>query len=260
MSRPANVEKVQRVLFNKVEIPQDKWEGRSEDERAEEIFNVLKTKKFVLLLDDIWERLDLSKVGIPPLNPQDKLKMVLTTRSKDVCQDMEVTESIEVNCLPWEDAFALFQTKVGADTINSHPDIPKLSEIIAKECKGLPLALVVIARAMARAKTPEEWERKMQRLREYPDKVLGMENDLFRVLAFSYDSLPDEAIKSCFLYCSLLPEDYGISSRDLIGLWIGEGILDECDRIQGQEIIESLKDACREWHTSIHRRRIFEDA
>ncbi|RVW24734.1 putative disease resistance protein [Vitis vinifera] len=89
VSRPANVEKVQRVLFNKVEIPQDKWE-----------------------------------VGIPPLNPQDKLKMVLTTRSKDVCQDMEVTESIEMNCLPWEDAFALFQTKVGADTINSHPDIP----------------------------------------------------------------------------------------------------------------------------------------
>ena len=73
---------------------------RSEDERAEEIFNVLKTKKFVLLLDDIWERLDLSKVGIPPLNHQDKLKMVFTTRSKQVCQKMEATKSIEVNCLP----------------------------------------------------------------------------------------------------------------------------------------------------------------
>ena len=54
VSRPANVEKVQQVLFNKLEIPKDKWEGRSEDERAKEIFNVLKTKKFVLLLDDIW--------------------------------------------------------------------------------------------------------------------------------------------------------------------------------------------------------------
>ncbi|KAL6313588.1 hypothetical protein AAG906_006956 [Vitis piasezkii] len=249
VSRPANVEKVQRVLFNKVEIPQDKWEGRSEDERAEEIFNVLKTKKFVLLLDDIWERLDLSKVGIPPLNPQDKLKMVLTTRSKDVCQDMEVTESIEVNCLPWEDAFALFQTKVGADTINSHPDIPKLAEMVAKECCGLPLALITIGRAMAGTKTPEEWEKKIEMLKNYPAKFPGMENRLFSRLAFSYDSLPDETIKSCFLYCSLFPEDYEISHRNIIQLWIGEGFLDEYDNIQkarnqGEEVIKSLQLAC----------------
>lgn len=171
VSRPANVEKVQQVLFNKLEIPKDKWDGRSEDERAEEIFNVLKTKKFVLLLDDIWEWLDLSKVGIPPLNHQDKLKMVLTTRSKNVCQDMEVTESIEVNCLPWEDAFALFQTKVGADTINSHPDIPKLAEMVAKECGGLPLALITIGRAMAGTKTPEEWEKKNRNVEELSGKV-----------------------------------------------------------------------------------------
>ncbi|KAL6313624.1 hypothetical protein AAG906_006995 [Vitis piasezkii] len=249
VSRPANVEKVQQVLFNKLEIPKDKWDGRSEDERAEEIFNVLKTKKFVLLLDDIWEWLDLSKVGIPPLNHQDKLKMVLTTRSKNVCQDMEVTESIEVNCLPWEDAFALFQTKVGADTINSHPDIPKLAEMVAKECGGLPLALITIGRAMAGTKTPEEWEKKIQMLKNYPAKFPGMENHLFSRLAFSYDSLPDEAIKSCFLYCSLFPEDYEISHRNLIQLWIGEGFLDEYDNLQearnqGEEVIKSLQLAC----------------
>ncbi|RVW24676.1 Disease resistance protein RPS5 [Vitis vinifera] len=249
VSRPANVEKVQQVLFNKLEIPKDKWDGRSEDERAEEIFNVLKTKKFVLLLDDIWEWLDLSKVGIPPLNHQDKLKMVLTTRSKNVCQDMEVTESIEVNCLPWEDAFALFQTKVGADTINSHPDIPKLAEMVAKECGGLPLALITIGRAMAGTKTPEEWEKKIQMLKNYPAKFPGMENRLFSRLAFSYDSLPDEAIKSCFLYCSLFPEDYEISHRNLIQLWIGEGFLDGYDNLQearnqGEEVIKSLQLAC----------------
>ncbi|KAL6313562.1 hypothetical protein AAG906_006927 [Vitis piasezkii] len=249
VSRPANVEKVQQVLFNKLEIGKDKWEDRSEDERAEEIFNVLKTKKFVLLLDDIWERLDLSKVGIPPLNHQDKLKMVFTTRSKQVCQKMEATKSIEVNCLPWEEAFALFQTKVGADTISSHPDIPKLAEMVAKECDGLPLALITTGRAMAGAKAPEEWEKKIEMLKNSPAKFPGTEEDLFRVLAISYDSLPDEAIKSCFLYCSLFPEDYEISHRNLIQLWIGEGFLDEYDNIQearnqGEEVIKSLQLAC----------------
>ncbi|RVW24678.1 Disease resistance protein RPS5 [Vitis vinifera] len=249
VSRPANVEKVQQVLFNKLEIGKDKWEDRSEDERAEEIFNVLKTKKFVLLLDDIWERLDLSKVGIPPLNHQDKLKMVFTTRSKQVCQKMESTKSIEVNCLPWEEAFALFQTKVGADTISSHPDIPKLAEMVAKECDGLPLALITTGRAMAGAKAPEEWEKKIEMLKNSPAKFPGTEEDLFRVLAISYDSLPDEAKKSCFLYCSLFPEDYEISQRNLIQLWIGEGFLDEYDNLQearnqGEEVIKSLQLAC----------------
>ncbi|KAJ9673013.1 hypothetical protein PVL29_026335 [Vitis rotundifolia] len=245
ISKPTNLQKIQKTLLSRLQIPDDRWKNRSEDEMAAEIYRVFKTKKFVLLLDDIWEPFNLLQVGIPPLNDRiKKSKIVFTTRCADVCGYMEAQKSIKVECLEEAEALSLFQAKVGEDTLNSHPDIPKLSEIVAKECKGLPLALVVIARAMAWAKTPEEWERKMQRLREYPDKVLGMENDLFRVLAFSYDSLPDEATKSCFLYCSLLPEDYEIPSRDLIGLWIGEGFLDECDRIQGQEIIESLKDAC----------------
>ena len=71
----------------------------------------------------------------------------------------------------------------------------------AKECCGLPLALITIGRAMAGTKTPEEWEKKIQILKNYRAKFQDTE-DLFQVLATSYDSLPDEAIKSCFLYCS----------------------------------------------------------
>ncbi|RVW24736.1 putative disease resistance protein [Vitis vinifera] len=175
--------------------------------------------------------------------------MVLTMRSKDVCQDMEVTESIEANCLSWEDAFALFQTKVGSDTINSHPDVPKLAEVVASECCGLPLALITIGRAMAGTKTPEERRKKIEMLKNYPAKFQGMENHMFSRLAFSYDSLPDEAIKSCFLYCSLFPEDYENSHRKIIQLRIGEGFLDEYDNIQearnqGEEVIKSLQLAC----------------
>ena len=85
---------------------------------------------------------------------------------------------------------------MGADTINSHPDTPKLVEMVAKECGSLPLALITIGRAMARRKTPEEWEKKVQMLKNYPTKFPGMENHMFSRLEFSYDSLPDEAIKS----------------------------------------------------------------
>ncbi|RVW66933.1 putative disease resistance protein [Vitis vinifera] len=83
-------------------------------------------------------------------------------------------KNIEVECLACEEAFSLFRTKVGEDTLNSHPDIRKLAEIFVKECKGLPLALITVGRAMAEMKTPEEWEKKIQILKRYPSEFPGM--------------------------------------------------------------------------------------
>ncbi|RVW24658.1 Disease resistance protein RPS5 [Vitis vinifera] len=65
-----------------------------------------------------------------------------------------------------------------------------------------------------------------------------MGDSLFPVLAFSYDSLPDEAVKSCFLYCSLFPEDYEISPQHLIELWLGEGFWMNMTAYKKQEIKE----------------------
>ncbi|RVW72811.1 putative disease resistance protein [Vitis vinifera] len=111
VSRPTSVEKIQEVIRNKLDILDNRWRNRTEDEKAVEIFNVLKAKRFVMLLDDVWERLDLQKSG--------------------------------------DEAIYLFKKKVGETTLNSHPIIPQLAEIDAKECKGLPLALITIGRAMA---------------------------------------------------------------------------------------------------------------
>ncbi|RVW25124.1 putative disease resistance protein [Vitis vinifera] len=175
VSQQGNVEKVQETILNKLEIAEYKWKDRSVHERAEEIISVLQTKKFVLLLDDIWKQLDLLEVGIPPLNDQNKSKVIFTTRFSTVCHDMGA-KNIEVECLACEEAFSLFRTKVGEDTLNSHPDIRKLAEIFVKECKGLPLALITVGRAMAEMKTPEEWEKKIQILKRYPSEFPACEN------------------------------------------------------------------------------------
>ena len=138
------MEKVQQVFFNKLEIFSFQWKCRSGDERQEAIFNVLKMKKFVLLLDYIWEPLNLFAVGIPPVNDGSKSKVVFITRFSTVCRYMGAKKRIEVKCLEWVEAFALFQTYAGEDTINSHPHIPKLVEIVPKECDDLPLALITL--------------------------------------------------------------------------------------------------------------------
>ena len=201
-------------------------------------------------MDDIWERLDFSKVGVPRPNGEDSMfKVIFTTRSEDVCHAMEAHKHIKVECLAPDEALSLFRMKVGEDTFNSHPEIPTLAEEIVKECKGLPLALITIGRAMADKKTLRRWDRALQVLKTYPSTFSGMEDQVFAILAFSYDSLSNGSIKSCFLYCSMFPSYYEILEDELIELWIGEGFLTESHDIQrardeGYDIIESLKVAC----------------
>ncbi|RVW26932.1 putative disease resistance protein [Vitis vinifera] len=213
VSKPINIGNIQDVILNKLTAPDDKWKNRSKEEKAAEICKLLKSKNFVILLDDMWDRLNLLEVGIPDLSDQTKSKVVLTTRSERVCDEMEVHKRMKVECLTRDEAFSLFRDKVGENILNSHPDIKRLAKIVVEECKGLPLALIVIGRAMASRKNSSRMGASNTSVEELPSKV-------FR---------------------------YGRSN--LIDLWIGEGFMDKFvdiyeARNQGEEIIRSLKLAC----------------
>ncbi|KAI9161599.1 hypothetical protein LWI28_018970 [Acer negundo] len=180
VSKEVNLLKIQEVIRTKVGISDEMWKQRNnEDDRAAELYKKLSNKKFVLLLDDIWQRIDLSKVGVPVL---DKCKIVFTTRSEDVCNHMEAHQRFKVECLSPEVAWELFQQKLGKDALNSHHEIPKLAKIIVNECKGLPLALITIGRAMASRRKLEEWQHAIKLLQSYPFEFPGMEDMIFNAL------------------------------------------------------------------------------
>ncbi|XP_057969076.1 probable disease resistance protein At5g63020 [Malania oleifera] len=241
VSKPLDVEKIQQAILNKFQVPEEEWRTKSINEKATKICKILQTKKYVLLLDDIWEPLDLLNIGVPP-DDKNKSKVIFTTRSEELCSQMGADRKIEVQCLKGGKAMDLFKSKVGEETLSAHPDIERLAERVADECKGLPLALITIGRAMLGKKKPEDWEKAIKTLRKFPSKFSGMGSHVYPVLKFSYDSLEDETIKLCFIYCSIFPEDYRMDRDDLIKLWIGEGYFDEIE--EGEEIIKSLKSAC----------------
>ena len=243
LAQPVSVNKVQEVLLNKLQVPHHEWKNRTVDEKSQKICNILKTKKFVLLLDDIWKRLDLTQLGVP--HPNGGSKVIFTTISEDVCHVMEAHKHVKVECLASDEAMPLFWMKVGEDTFNSHPEIPRLAKEIVKECKCLPLALITIGQAMVDKKTLRRWDRALQVLRTYPSTFSGMEDQVFAILAFSYNSLSNGPIKSCFLCCSMFPSDHEILEDELVELWIGEGLLTESHDIQRVDMI--LSKALR-WH------------
>ncbi|KAJ7962943.1 Disease resistance protein [Quillaja saponaria] len=146
----------QEVIRNKLHIPDEDWLNKITEERAIVIFNILNHKKFVLLLDDIWKRYDLLAPGIPNPDGQNGYRVIFTIRSKELCHKM-ANRIVRVECLAKEGALKLFEIKVGEETLNSHPSIPDLAKEVVAECRGLPLALVTVGRAMANKKDPDQW-------------------------------------------------------------------------------------------------------
>ncbi|XP_022714853.1 probable disease resistance protein At1g12280 [Durio zibethinus] len=244
-------------LFNGI------WSDKTPDEKAIDISEILREKKIVLLLDDIWERVDLSKVGIPVPTQENGSKLIFTTRSTEVCGQMRAHKKFQVQCLPEEEAWKLFEEHVGKDVFDSHPNIRGLAQEVAEECGGLPLALITIGRAMACKNTPEEWKYTIEVLKKSANFVFpNMGDEVYPLLKFSYDSLPNEMVRSCLLYCSLFSEDNEIDKEWLIDIWIWEGFLDEHDTIseaqnQGHHILCSLIHAClleevNDWKIKMH--------
>ncbi|KAJ9178995.1 hypothetical protein P3X46_010830 [Hevea brasiliensis] len=239
VSKEACLDTIQNAIRNQLGIPDETWKNTDKGNRAAEISRLLDSRKFILILDDLWDRLDLSNVGVPQSN---RSKIVFTTRSEGVCDDMNAQIKLKLKCMSQEEAMRLFWMEVGEETRNSRAQFEYVVETLNKEvCQGLPLALIVISQVLAGMRDPEEWEHAISKLQNHPSKLPGMDH-IFHIFEPSYDRLEDAIIKDCFLYNSILPGE--IRKDELINLWIGEGFLDMSTKYLGEYIIKRLELSC----------------
>ncbi|KAJ4718613.1 Disease resistance protein [Melia azedarach] len=237
-------------LQNKIAGALDQELGEIDDKvkRAGKLSRMLKEKgKFVLILDDVWEELSLEEVGIPEPTEDNGCKLVITTRSRDVCHSMGCAE-VRVQPLTEEEALDLFLDKIGHDVL----EVPTLKEIVVsvvEECAGLPLAIVTVASCMRGVDKIHEWRNALNELSGNVRSVKGADARVFGQLEFSYNRLKDKKVQHCFLYCALYPEDFTIPKDELIDYWIAEGILDEVETVQakydrGHTMLDRLVNSC----------------
>ncbi|CAA0306633.1 unnamed protein product [Arabidopsis thaliana] len=227
VSQSAKLSKLQEDIAEKLHLCDDLWKNKNESDKATDIHRVLKGKRFVLMLDDMWEKVDLEAIGIPYPSEVNKCKVAFTTRDQKVCGEMGDHKPMQVKCLEPEDAWELFKNKVGDNTLRSDPVIVELAREVAQKCRGLPLALNVIGETMSSKTMVQEWEHAIDVLTRSAAEFSDMQNKILPILKYSYDSLGDEHIKSCFLYCALFPEDDEIHIEGLIDKWICEGFIGE---------------------------------
>ncbi|XP_049385850.1 disease resistance protein SUMM2-like, partial [Solanum stenotomum] len=201
----------------------------------------------LVILDDVWEALhDLDKLGIPSgSNHNHRCKVILTTRSRNVCEVMEAKKIIEVGTLSKEEAWCLFKEKAG-DSVDV-PSIHGTAKEVAKECKGLPLAIIIVAGALKR-KTKPSWEDALRQLRRAEARnIPGVHEKVYESLRLSYDHLGENEAKYLFLLCSLFEEDSNIWTEELHLFGMGLGIFSGIENLEDARnrlslLLEILKD------------------
>ncbi|KAG6529969.1 hypothetical protein ZIOFF_012186 [Zingiber officinale] len=231
----------------------------SDDEQtcSDKLFSYLKNKKCLLFLDDIWEHLDLQLLGMAHSatdqgqQQQQRKVVVFTTRNQIVCAQMEAEKKIKIECLNPAQAWQLFVKNFKSDAPFSDAGIHFVAQELVKECAGLPLALITVARAMLGKKSRDVWNHALHQIRnKHQWTTIGLSEDsnvMYKAFKLSYDSLEDDSTRECLLCCALWPEDHDIHIfEELIPCWIGCGIIHYDNVFKRYSISDAFQEGC--WH------------
>ncbi|KAK1258513.1 Disease resistance protein [Acorus gramineus] len=240
VSKGSSRRKVQDEITIRIELNVGKDESI-----ARKLHSYLKKKRWLLLLDDVWEDINLLRIGIPNCEELDGCKVVLDSRDLKVCNQMGTNENIELTTLNKGEARKLFRDKVCA--ISPKIIHSKIVDKILDQCGNLPLAIVTVGTSLRNKDIISVWNDTLRTLLNPDMRSTDLDDMYKQLLRFSYDQLNDYT-KKCFLYAALYPDGHDIYIDDLIECWKAEGLCENCKSFadahdRGRHILETLIDA-----------------
>ncbi|GKV45212.1 hypothetical protein SLEP1_g52320 [Rubroshorea leprosula] len=191
----------------------------------EELKKELSSKKFLLVLDDVWNESyrQWDTLQKPFQSGSAGSKIVVTTRSKRVAEIMGGNDRIHyLKELDYKQCLSIFaQHALGEDNFDAHPYLEEVGEEIVERCKGLPLVAKLLGGLLRGNQDLEYWKyiSKSEML-----NLDDIKSGILPPLMLSYYHLPSY-LKQCFAYCALFPKDYPFKEDELIMLWMAEGLL-----------------------------------
>ncbi|PRQ48999.1 putative P-loop containing nucleoside triphosphate hydrolase, leucine-rich repeat domain, L [Rosa chinensis] len=205
-----------------------KCEDESLDLMKKRLQNTFRDRKFLLVLDDVWDT-ELIGITIEKWNDLKGLlnvgangsKIIITTRHGSVASLVNPVYMHPLEGLPHKDCISLFIKRAfkrgGEEQRYQH--LIEIGEDIVKKCGGVPLAVATVGSMLYLNRERHHW------LCVRDDDMWSIGNDnILSALKLSYDALPRH-LKPCFAFCSLFPKDYEFNSEMLIPLWMAQGYL-----------------------------------
>ncbi|XXG41056.1 hypothetical protein AAC387_Pa01g1610 [Persea americana] len=194
------------------------------------IKEALKEKRFLLVLDDVWNENcnDWDALRAPLMFGARGSRILVTTRSKTVSQrvssNMGTVPTHFLRGLSDDDSWSLFERRAFVDgDSDTHPDLVKIGKEIVNKCNGLPLAVKTLGGLSCSAVDVDQWEKILKsEIWELPEEG----NDILHALRLSYHHLPAH-LKRCFAYCGCLIDkgQWGVTGNKLILQWMAQGFI-----------------------------------
>ncbi|KAH6827946.1 hypothetical protein C2S53_013414 [Perilla frutescens var. hirtella] len=232
----------QRILSSLLESMKEFNTGRLGQTDEEKVHKILMGRRYLVVMDDIWnsEAWDVVRMVFP--NDGNGSRIMLTTRLSDVASYPDPWSKLyEMHLMDADQSWDLFKQKVFPDE-DCPSELESIGKEISKSCKGLPLAIVVIAGLLSTvSKNPASWQEIAENVKS---TETAEQEQIEEILSLSYTHLP-QYLRPYFLYMGSFPEDEEIHVVKLIRLWTAEGFMkppidSESFEKVGEECLEEL--------------------
>ncbi|XP_019183021.1 PREDICTED: putative late blight resistance protein homolog R1A-3 [Ipomoea nil] len=168
--------------------------GASNYELAEQVYRLLKHRRYLIVVDDIWNTDVWDDLMRCFQDDNIGSRILLTTRQKNVAEYANPGNNCchTLRFLDSNESWNLFQRSVPLLS----PEFEKIGREIVDKCKGLPLAIIVVAGLLSNSnQIIHEWEHIAK-----------------CVPALSLDH-------------SNQPEDYEVDEQEMVDFWVSAGFL-----------------------------------
>ncbi|KAH0678481.1 hypothetical protein KY284_019566 [Solanum tuberosum] len=210
----------------------DLLEKMAEIDLENHVRKLLTECKYLVVVDDVWQREAWESLKRAFPDSKNGSRVIITTRKEDVAERADDRGFVhKLSFLSQEESWDLFRRKL-LDVRAMVPEMERLAKDMVEKCRGLPLAIVVLSGLLSHKKGLNEWQKVKDHLWKNikEDKYIEISN----ILSLSYNDL-STALKQCFLYFGIFPEDQVLEADSIIHLWMAEGFIP-----RGEERMEDV--------------------
>ncbi|KAF5200067.1 Disease resistance protein rga2 [Thalictrum thalictroides] len=199
-------------------------------------------KRFLLVLDDVWneDQEEWNRFKYSLRCGAKGSSIVVTTRLNTVASITGTFQPYCLNFLSEDDCWSLFKQRAFGMGNRETPSLVKIGKEITKKCGGVPLAAKALGGLMRFKREESEWT--FVRDSGIWDLPQCNENTILPALRLSYSHLPTY-MRYCFAFCSVFPKDCRMGKKEIIHLWMANGLIQSKEKMEMEDIGNEIFDA-----------------